>query len=141
MLCCNSALTELSLAKCRLVDSQLELLVTYGIERSQSTWTSLSLRGNRLSPFSGGSVDSRPSLGGPSQALKADNADVKASMAEFKADVKADNADVKQQLGKAEDRWLSVAQEGYSERRLVDFLKEQQLRTLVPPADKKPELP
>ncbi|KAG2482792.1 hypothetical protein HYH03_018329 [Edaphochlamys debaryana] len=74
-------------------------------------------------------------------ALKADNADVKASMAEFKADVKADNADVKQQLGKAEDRWLSVAQEGYSERRLVDFLKEQQLRTLVLPADKKPELP
>ncbi|KAG2482784.1 hypothetical protein HYH03_018322 [Edaphochlamys debaryana] len=57
MLCCNSALTELSLAKCRLVDSQLELLVTYGFQRSQSTWTSLSLRGNRLSPFSGPTLE------------------------------------------------------------------------------------
>ncbi|KAG2482789.1 hypothetical protein HYH03_018326 [Edaphochlamys debaryana] len=58
MLCCNSALTELSLAKCRL----LELLVTYGFQRSQSTWTSLSLKGNRLSPFSGPTLERLVSL-------------------------------------------------------------------------------
>ncbi|KAG2482788.1 hypothetical protein HYH03_018325 [Edaphochlamys debaryana] len=69
-------------------------------------------------------------------ALAGALADLKASMAGLKADVKADNADVKQQLGKAEDRWLSVAEEGYSERRLVDFLKEQQLSTLEPPSVK-----
>ncbi|KAG2434451.1 hypothetical protein HYH02_012281 [Chlamydomonas schloesseri] len=57
MLTTNTALTELSLAKCRLVDSQLELLTTYGFARSSARWTSLSLRGNRLSPFSGPTLE------------------------------------------------------------------------------------
>ncbi|PNW79021.1 hypothetical protein CHLRE_09g397993v5 [Chlamydomonas reinhardtii] len=57
MLATNTTLTELSLAKCRLVDSQLELLTTYGFARSSARWSSLSLRANRLSPFSGPTLE------------------------------------------------------------------------------------
>ncbi|GLI70444.1 hypothetical protein VaNZ11_015357 [Volvox africanus] len=53
MLACNTSLTELSLAKHRMTDQHLEQLVTYGFAKSKATWISLSLRGNRLSPFAG----------------------------------------------------------------------------------------
>jgi len=52
MLACNSSLTELGLSKHRMVDSQLETLVSYGLLRNKSI-TSLDLRANRLSGFSG----------------------------------------------------------------------------------------
>lgn len=58
MLSATPSLTELSLAKCRLADSHLELLVTYGWGRggaAAGALTALSLRGNRLSAFSGAS--------------------------------------------------------------------------------------
>ncbi len=54
MLACTTSLTDLSLAKHRMTDPQLEQLVTFGFARSKAAWTSLSLRGNRLSPFAGG---------------------------------------------------------------------------------------
>jgi hypothetical protein len=53
MLACNSVLTELGLSKHKLVDSQLETLVTYGLLRNTSL-TSLDVRANKLSGFSGG---------------------------------------------------------------------------------------
>jgi hypothetical protein len=53
MLACNRVLTELGLSKHKLVDSQLETLVTYGLLRNTSL-TSLDLRANKLSGFSGG---------------------------------------------------------------------------------------
>jgi hypothetical protein len=52
-LACNRVLTELGLSKHKLVDSQLETLVTYGLLRNTSL-TSLDLRANKLSGFSGG---------------------------------------------------------------------------------------
>jgi Ran GTPase-activating protein (RanGAP) involved in mRNA processing and transport len=52
MLARNSALRELGLSKMKLTDSQLETLVEYGLLRNTSL-TSLDLRANRLSGFSG----------------------------------------------------------------------------------------
>jgi len=52
MLAANTTLTELGLSKHGLVDSQLETLVSYGLLRNSSL-TSLDLRANRLSGFSG----------------------------------------------------------------------------------------
>jgi len=52
MLASNSTLKELGLGKHRLVDNQLEMLVTYGLLRN-NTLVSLDLRANRLSGFSG----------------------------------------------------------------------------------------
>ncbi|GLC35305.1 hypothetical protein PLESTM_000305700 [Pleodorina starrii] len=57
MLAVNSSLTELSLAKHRMTDPQLDMLVTYGFARSKAPWTSLSLRGNHLSPFAGPTLE------------------------------------------------------------------------------------
>ncbi|KXZ53740.1 hypothetical protein GPECTOR_6g657 [Gonium pectorale] len=57
MLAANTSLTELSLAKHRMVDSQLELLVSQGFARSRANWVSLSLRANRLSPLSGPTLE------------------------------------------------------------------------------------
>lgn len=65
MLSATPSLTELSLAKCRLADSHLELLVTYGWGRggaAAGALTALSLRGNRLSAFSGPTLERLLSL-------------------------------------------------------------------------------
>lgn len=56
MLSANTSLTELSLAKHKLVDSQLEELVAYGLAANRSI-TSLNLRANRLSPFAGPTLE------------------------------------------------------------------------------------
>ncbi|GFR45309.1 hypothetical protein Agub_g6669 [Astrephomene gubernaculifera] len=57
MLAASPSLTDLSLAKHRMVDSQLELLVAQGFSRSRGEWSGLSLRGNRLSPFAGPTLE------------------------------------------------------------------------------------
>ncbi|KAG2487933.1 hypothetical protein HYH03_013512 [Edaphochlamys debaryana] len=80
---------------------------------------------------------------GPGRA-KASVTEVKASVTEVNTKithVEANTTELKQQLSKAEDRWLRLALEVSSERRLVEYLRDQQLCVLVPPADKKPELP
>ncbi|KAG2482786.1 hypothetical protein HYH03_018323 [Edaphochlamys debaryana] len=59
---------------------------------------------------------------------------LKGDIAEFKADIKAGMTEFKADINKAEDRWLNVAQEGYSERRLVNYIRDQQLRILEPPS-------
>ncbi len=58
MLACNSTLSELGLSKHRLVDSQLETLISYGLLRNASL-TSLDLRANKLSGFSGATPSCR----------------------------------------------------------------------------------
>ncbi|EFJ46189.1 hypothetical protein VOLCADRAFT_93368 [Volvox carteri f. nagariensis] len=62
MLAVNTSLTDLSLAKQRMTDPQFEQLVTYGFAKSRAVWTSLSLRGNRLSPFAGPALERLLSL-------------------------------------------------------------------------------
>lgn len=56
MLASNTTLTELGLSKHGLVDSQFETLVSYGLLRNSSL-TSLDLRANKLSGFSGAQLE------------------------------------------------------------------------------------
>mmetsp|Transcript_5148 Transcript_5148/g.11205 ORF Transcript_5148/g.11205 Transcript_5148/m.11205 type:complete len:387 (-) Transcript_5148:369-1529(-) len=56
MLASNTSLTELGLSKHGLTDDAFDTLVSYGLLRNRSV-TSLDLRANRLSPFSGPTLE------------------------------------------------------------------------------------